>query len=512
MTIFVVLALSVPLHGRMDSKYDDPDTPKIRASFTVVPETDDIAVLRDFIAHIDENWGSQMRDRYKDYSDYELFLKEKSEASLAAAEKILEILTAKNSKEDISENLKSSLEKNYHGPKPFDSDTVFALKAKVMGYYHARKRTEESLRRFEEFAESLENDPLWKDMGIHARVYWFNSNFYYASDLPDDRQKLEHFRTTLDKLKEYVRSNSETPNIKHYIGILKTVSRQCAERIESGPETTVKKGTLFIPTFEFFNELYTNWADTVLKDASMTANWPQYYEREMTKYRILAADDPMETFRDDVKKLAESLKKQLDTDSIHKVGTLSSVAEEMDERVEASRLLLQTVRPIFAASKDEKISDYTIGFDIHLNALALIGQELEFEAVLLDGTKIDLKDYRGKVILLDYWNTGCGPCLGEFPMMKAMYENYHDKGFEIIGFSVDEDVEQLTTFIKKEELPWLNASEVLSKKQNLPDSREKYDINAYPTSILIGRDGKVIRADARGMVLAKELRELFLKQ
>ena len=70
-------------------------------------------------------------------------------------------------------------------------------------------------------------------------------------------------------------------------------------------------------------------------------------------------------------------------------------------------------------------------------------------------------------------------------------------------------MDALKAMIEKEELPWLNASEVLSKEKNLADSREKYNIIAYPTSILIGKDGKVIRADARGNILFQELQKLF---
>ena len=93
--------------------------------------------------------------------------------------------------------------------------------------------------------------------------------------------------------------------------------------------------------------------------------------------------------------------------------------------------------------------------------------------------------------------------------MKLIYEIYHDKGFEIIAFSVDEDLDALKAMIEKEELPWLNASEVLSKEKNMADSRTQYNIIAYPTSILIGKDGKVIRADARGNILFEELQKMF---
>jgi thiol-disulfide isomerase/thioredoxin len=221
------------------------------------------------------------------------------------------------------------------------------------------------------------------------------------------------------------------------------------------------------------------------------------------------ADDQMAAFREAVGKLKATLEKGLDENSTMKVWSLSAVVEDLDNRSEAGRLLYQTVRPIFASASDPKIKDYVLGFDVALSQLALDGKELEFEAVLLDGTKINLKDYRGKVVLLDYWHTGCGPCISELPMMKNIYKMFHDKGFEIIAFSVDEDVEHLKKFVEKEQLLWLNASEVLSNKQNLADSRKKYDINAYPTTVLIGKDGKVIRGGARGMILIKELQKLF---
>ena len=87
----VLLTISWQLYSRYE-KYNDPDTPKIRASFTVAPDTDDIQELRAFFTYCHENWSEQMRHRYKDYEDYELFLYEMSQAKLDAAGKILTIL------------------------------------------------------------------------------------------------------------------------------------------------------------------------------------------------------------------------------------------------------------------------------------------------------------------------------------------------------------------------------------------------------------------------------------
>ena len=505
LVVLVCHIVSGLLFAQIDSKYNDPDTPKIRASFTVVPDTNDIKELREFIMNCNKNWSPQMMNRYKDYEDYELFLNEKAQAELDAAEKILSIVQGQGREENTNADDDAARKYFIFGERPEDNDTTFAIKVQIISYYQLRDKTTESLDRFERFVESLERDPKRKDLGVHARVYWFNANNYFALFAAD----VSHFNKTFDQLKTYLAANTDNPLLKYYVTFLFSIHKQCAEGIESSPKTSVKKGTLVVPMFEYYDTIYRSWDEDFAKQDGYGQNWANYYEGEMVKYRILAADDPMAAFREAVKKLKKSLEQELDKDSIQKVWALSAITEDLEQRTETQRLLYQTIRPIFAASSDSEVNDYAIGFDVILHQLALDGEELEFEAVLLDGTKIDLKDYRGKVVLLDYWATWCGPCIGEFPILKQIYKGWHDKGFEIIALSVDEDLDALKAMIKKEELPWLNTSEKLSKEQNLPDSREKYKINSYPTSILIGKDGKVVRADAQGYILSQELQKLL---
>jgi thiol-disulfide isomerase/thioredoxin len=244
------------------------------------------------------------------------------------------------------------------------------------------------------------------------------------------------------------------------------------------------------PALEYYRDLYEKHPD-----AHDAKGWLRVINNDLVKYDILTADDPLAAFQVKVEELKQTLEAELDENSWQKVSGLSQIAEEMDCRNEALRLLLKTVRPIFEGSKDEKQRDWVIGYDIQLNHLALEGVEFELEAVLIDGTKIDLKDYRGKVVILDYWHTGCGPCIGEIPTLKTFYKNWHEeRGVELIGISADDDLDVSKAFVEKEQLAWPNASEKLSKEQNLPDSREKYNINAWPTTILIDQNGKVVRA------------------
>jgi thiol-disulfide isomerase/thioredoxin len=77
---------------------------------------------------------------------------------------------------------------------------------------------------------------------------------------------------------------------------------------------------------------------------------------------------------------------------------------------------------------------------------------LQFTAV--DGREVDLVGMRGKVVLVDFWATTCGPCIKELPRVKAAYDKFRGQGFEVIGISCDTDKEQLNKFLDEKGFPW----------------------------------------------------------
>jgi peroxiredoxin len=120
---------------------------------------------------------------------------------------------------------------------------------------------------------------------------------------------------------------------------------------------------------------------------------------------------------------------------------------------------------------------------------------MRLEGKTLDGKALNLADYRGKVVLVDFWATWCHYCTEEIPNIKQNYTNYHDKGFEVLGISVDTcPREMVVEFVKKEEVPWAICRDVDSPTK----VSDYYGIHGYPTMILVGRDGKVISLNARG--------------
>jgi thiol-disulfide isomerase/thioredoxin len=133
----------------------------------------------------------------------------------------------------------------------------------------------------------------------------------------------------------------------------------------------------------------------------------------------------------------------------------------------------------------------------------LVGQTLELTGTTLEGAAFDWSVYRGKVVLVDFWATWCGPCIAELPNVKAAYEKYHARGFEVVGISLDQDVETLRAFVEKQQIPWTNLFD-----EGHPMAK-KYKIRAIPTALLVDKEGKVITHRTRGEALEQELAKLL---
>ena len=125
-----------------------------------------------------------------------------------------------------------------------------------------------------------------------------------------------------------------------------------------------------------------------------------------------------------------------------------------------------------------------------------------------DGATHSLSEYvgNGKYVLLDFWASWCGPCRREMPHVKALYEKYHAKGFDIVGLSLDNDQKAWTGAIDKMGLTWHHLSDLKGWKSL---SATTYGINAIPATLLIGPDGKVVAAGLDSESLGKKLAELL---
>ena len=122
----------------------------------------------------------------------------------------------------------------------------------------------------------------------------------------------------------------------------------------------------------------------------------------------------------------------------------------------------------------------------------------DFSAIDLDGKPISLQQYRGKVVLLDFWAVWYGPCIGEMPKVKRVYDTYKDQGFDVIGVSLDTDETRLRNYLKKNNISW---RQIFSGQKWKSPLAQQYHIQTIPAPWLIARDGTLISREAKGVKL-----------
>jgi peroxiredoxin len=207
------------------------------------------------------------------------------------------------------------------------------------------------------------------------------------------------------------------------------------------------------------------------------------------------------------KMIADFQRKNLDFAKTHPDSFFAPVAlfgtASNEKTVTVAEQVFKTFSPAIQATDNGKTIKEFI--DAHYR-LKIGGPAPVFTQVNPAGKRLSLADYKGKIVLVDFWASWCSPCRQEIPNLLSQYKMYKDKGFEILSVSLDNSRDKWLKALQQESMTWPQVSDLNGNNNSVA---RLYGVSAIPATFLVDRDGKLISTNLRGEDLNHKLAELF---
>jgi thiol-disulfide isomerase/thioredoxin len=238
-----------------------------------------------------------------------------------------------------------------------------------------------------------------------------------------------------------------------------------------------------------------------------TVGWQSYLIEKLSAWDTLDAAAKDEVAKKIVDRVNSPKMSSLEVSIVQLIaGNLDHMDDEFAARV------IEATLPAFQKSEaeDVKIALADANLEGMLRRFQLMGSPMELEGDVLGGGKFDWSSYRGKVVLVDFSATWCGPCVEEAPNVLNMYNLYKDKGFDVVAISLDATPEAAKEYVEANGIKWttLFPANEDDRKWNHPLVKH-YGVTGIPTAILLDKDGKAVNMNARGPILQEELARLL---
>ncbi len=161
----------------------------------------------------------------------------------------------------------------------------------------------------------------------------------------------------------------------------------------------------------------------------------------------------------------------------------------------------------FAEGGDPKLAEAAKGIVAQREKMAsLKTKPLDLQFTAADGAEVDLAKLRGKVVLVDFWASWCGPCIAEMPNVVAAYKKLHEKGFEIVGISLDQDKGKMEAAMKKHGMTWAQYFDGKGWQNKISSG---FGIESIPAVWLLDKKGMLRETELRGAALAANVEKLL---
>jgi len=193
------------------------------------------------------------------------------------------------------------------------------------------------------------------------------------------------------------------------------------------------------------------------------------------------------------------------------IAQVTAQVFERAGKTDSAQIILRKTAQLLEQSSKNEWKQIANQFKGTARRYGLPGHPMKLSGTTLAGKTIDIKDFKGKVVLVQFWASWCTYCLQEMPHLLKLYHTYHEDGFEIIGVNLDDSAERARKIIEDAQLPWSQIfnSQIDTIGMKNPNATY-YGISGLPQCILIDRKGNVITLQARGKTLNQELERLFI--